>query len=77
MEKRRIIININGNIKDSEAIDRVAQVISKGKISQMANGKPHYCLGVVFQDGTSVSVTPKYWSENEIFNVTAKTRKKK
>ena len=49
--RRRIIINIDENTEDGEAVDHVRRVIDQGLIS---NGGKQYCYVTTFRDGKIV-----------------------
>ncbi len=57
--KRKIIITIHSDkMTDAEAMDRVFQVIDRGKILKFKE-TPQYCFFTIFADGTKVSVRDK------------------
>lgn len=73
----RIIINIEDNIPQSQALQYVWNVISQGRISE--EGKS-YCFVTKFQDGTVVLADKKkadiFYVRKDVTNdIQSKTRK--
>ena len=58
----KINIDIRDNIKPELALDLVARVVAKGKISKGEHGKMYYCWGTLFEtpDGEIMVSTRQY-----------------
>lgn len=52
---RRIIIEIQGDLSESQALDYVNEVVQEGRVSEHRNGK-HYSWVTVFHQDASVQV---------------------
>ena len=63
--KRRININIWGDVTEEEAVNRVAHVIGKGRVSN--NGET-YCFATRFNDSLVV-VADKTYNGHDTFTV--------
>ena len=56
--KRKIIITVDCDLTDEQAIDRVHTVIKGGRVTSGKYG-PHYCGATKFSDGVMVCVNMK------------------
>lgn len=68
-KRRRILINLRGDVKEQEAIEAVAEVVRQGKRCIGAKNKVHYNWVTEFDNGVTVYVNPKYWSNSDTFLV--------
>jgi hypothetical protein len=68
-KRRRILINLRGDVKEQEAIEAVAEVVRQGKRCIGAKNKVHYNWVTEFNNGVIVYVNPKYWSNSDTFLV--------
>lgn len=64
---KRIIINIDDNVTDSEAVESAFAVIKEGKTSKTSRGE-QYCFHSVTYSGIAVTVT-KQKSGTETFSI--------
>ena len=64
-KRRRILINLRGDVKEQEAIEAVAEVVRQGKKCIGAKNKVHYNWVTEFDNGVTVYVNPKYWSNSD------------
>jgi len=67
--KTRIIINIQDNIDIEDAVGRVVNVISGGRVSQTSDGTEHYCWITTWTDGMVVGTNRKKNKNTDSFNV--------
>ena len=62
---KRLILNIDENLPDMQAVDAALAVVQQGKISKTSNGD-QYCFHSITHSGVEVSVT-KHKSGTETF----------
>lgn len=67
-QKRRVTITIRDEVSDLDALQRIAEIIKRGKISH-TNGREHYTFMTVWDDGIFVESRPKYNTESDRFLV--------
>lgn len=70
MMEQKINIDIRDNIEPVLALDLVARVVARGKISSGEYGKMYYCWGTVFDtpDG-EIMVSTRQYRKNDCFVV--------
>ena len=66
MSKRRIIITIEEDISDLDAIYYLERVMEKGKISKY-KGIEQYCFGTQFSNGVNVAARDKVNIDTDSF----------
>jgi hypothetical protein len=68
MKNRRVTITILNGVSDFDALQRIAEVVKRGKISK-TNERDHYTFKTVWEDGVFVETRAKYKSESDRFIV--------